>query len=218
VSDIENIFKAALVGIDRLEPRVKNMIYSYLSSELIGIAFDLDRCESPIEQMMHIELNHRLRSCHFRVPVYLKNQAEITTSEGKYRVDFLISIQIPPRNENNFKYIVVECDGHDFHERTKEQAKRDKSRDRDLQANGYIVMRFTGSEIWHSPLQCVSEVMRMIRRIEFEAMGGATGGRMDQAASQDPEQRHVSESEQQASGRDDNAPADGEPQNEAMGT
>lgn len=44
----------------------------------------------------------------------------------KYRADFSIFAGL---NAFNFiKKIVVECDGHDFHEKTKEQAARDKKR------------------------------------------------------------------------------------------
>lgn len=39
---------------------------------------------------------------------------------------------------------VIECDGHEFHERTKRQAARDRSRDRAIQAFGYRIFRFTG--------------------------------------------------------------------------
>lgn len=55
--------------------------------------------------------------------------------------------------------LVVECDGHEFHEKTSEQAKRDKSRDRDLLSRGYPVMRFTGSEIYQCPLKCAEQVV-----------------------------------------------------------
>lgn len=48
---------------------------------------------------------------------------------------------------------VVELDGHDFHERTKEQASRDKKRDRDLAAIGLPVIRFTGSDIYKDPVK-----------------------------------------------------------------
>jgi very-short-patch-repair endonuclease len=54
--------------------------------------------------------------------------------------------------------LVVECDGHDFHERTKEQAANDRGRDRALQERGYVVFRFTGAEIWRDPIACVSQV------------------------------------------------------------
>lgn len=61
-----------------------------------------------------------------------------------YRVDFLIRAV----NYGCVEQVVVECDGHDFHEKTKEQARKDKSRDRELQAIGYKVYRYTGSEIY----------------------------------------------------------------------
>lgn len=55
--------------------------------------------------------------------------------------------------------LVVECDGHKFHEKTPEQAKKDKSRDRDLLSRGYPVIRFTGSEIYRDPLKCAEQVV-----------------------------------------------------------
>jgi hypothetical protein len=55
--------------------------------------------------------------------------------------------------------LVIECDGHDFHEKTREQATKDKSRDRDLLNLGYPVMRFTGSEIVSAPLKSAAQVM-----------------------------------------------------------
>lgn len=68
---------------------------------------------------------------------------------GKYRVDFLI--------RGDSVQTVIECDGHDFHERTKEQAQKDKERDRTLQAAGFRVFRFTGSEIWKTDGKCVTD-------------------------------------------------------------
>jgi len=56
------------------------------------------------------------------------------------------------------KVLVVECDGHDYHERTKEQAAKDKSRDRHLVASGFTVMRFTGSELYSDPFARAREV------------------------------------------------------------
>ena len=55
--------------------------------------------------------------------------------------------------------LAVECDGHDFHEKTPEQAKRDKSRDRDLLNSGYPVMRFSGGEIHSDPRKCSEQVV-----------------------------------------------------------
>ncbi|MCU1286378.1 MAG: hypothetical protein JWO13_2728 [Acidobacteriales bacterium] len=77
---------------------------------------------------------------------------------GKHRVDLLIIYRDSP-DSNWERAVIVECDGHDFHERTSEQAGSDKKRDRNLQALGYPVFRFTGSEIWKDMFGCASEVL-----------------------------------------------------------
>jgi very-short-patch-repair endonuclease len=98
---------------------------------------------------------------------------------GDFRVDFLLSVytELPDmeRMEVNSKGIevagckristklIVECDGHDFHERTKEQARNDKSRDRVLQSVGYKVFRFTGSELWRDPFRCAEQTLQAIQ-------------------------------------------------------
>ena len=61
----------------------------------------------------------------------------------QYTVDFLVGADFSDDK------IVIECDGHDFHEKTKEQAKHDKERDRFLTAHGFKILRYTGSEIYN---------------------------------------------------------------------
>jgi very-short-patch-repair endonuclease len=75
-----------------------------------------------------------------------------------YRVDFLL---IDSRLKRPLP-IVIECDGHDFHERTKDQALRDRSRDRAVQAMGAMMFRFTGREIWRDPIKCAREVFELL--------------------------------------------------------
>lgn len=71
---------------------------------------------------------------------------------GIGRVDLLVcAIGVP-------NSLVVELDGHDFHERTKTQAQRDRSRDRAAVAEGFRVVRFTGSEIHRDTAKCVLEM------------------------------------------------------------
>jgi very-short-patch-repair endonuclease len=62
--------------------------------------------------------------------------------------------------------VVVECDGHDFHERTREQAAHDKRRDRYMQAAGWRVLRFTGSEIHRDAARCADEIRAFLRGLE----------------------------------------------------
>jgi very-short-patch-repair endonuclease len=76
----------------------------------------------------------------------------------RYRVDFLITYPF----FGTVIEIVAECDGHDFHEKTKVQASRDKRRDRDLQRLGYKVFRFTGSDIRGDARGCASDVLDAI--------------------------------------------------------
>jgi very-short-patch-repair endonuclease len=101
--------------------------------------------------------------------VYIEPQAII----GEYRVDFLVTwseihwekyenTTSTPRKAS--AHLVVECDGHNFHEKTKEQAARDKLRDRTLQECGYNVFRFTGSEIWQDTLKCADDAIDFIQR------------------------------------------------------
>jgi len=71
-------------------------------------------------------------------------------------VDFVIGVH---GNKERPSFLVAECDGHDFHETTKEQARRDRSRDREMQAAGFKIFRFTGSEIWKDPCKCADSVL-----------------------------------------------------------
>jgi len=57
--------------------------------------------------------------------------------------------------------LLIEVDGHDFHEKTKVQARRDKSRDRRLTGMGGSILRFTGSEVWHDAEGCAYECVQL---------------------------------------------------------
>ena len=83
---------------------------------------------------------------------YVFSQVKI----DRYRVDFLLAYRIG--GETQARFAVIECDGHDFHERTKAQAEHDKKRDRKLQELGFPVLRVTGSEIWRSPVKTAFDV------------------------------------------------------------
>ncbi len=63
--------------------------------------------------------------------------------------------------------IAIYCDGHDFHEKTPEQAFRDRNIDRELQSMGFRVLRFTGSEIKNNVTRCIEEVKKHFLGSEF---------------------------------------------------
>jgi very-short-patch-repair endonuclease len=79
----------------------------------------------------------------------------------RYRVDFLICARLG--GYADLHKVVVECDGHDFHEKTKQQAAHDKKRDPALTAAGFRVFRFTGSEIYRDPVGCASEIANYLQ-------------------------------------------------------
>lgn len=73
-----------------------------------------------------------------------------------YRIDWAV------KDLRTQKFIFVECDGHDFHERTADQAERDRSRDREITLAGITPVRFTGREIFRNPCACATEALRIL--------------------------------------------------------
>lgn len=145
--------------------------------------FLLSQCESPIEKQMALALwvcggaltggNVIIDSTPYTpsIPEPYKLVIKPQTKIGEYRVDFLLQYRtIIPKIENHkitrdfesCKQLVIECDRHEFHEKTKEQAKRDKERDRKMQSFGFLVFRYTGSEIWSDAFKCANESIKAI--------------------------------------------------------
>lgn len=81
---------------------------------------------------------------------------------GPYRADIFISCVVETRGERKRLRLVVECDGHDHHDLTKDQARRDRQRDRWMLANGFAILRFTGSEIFNDPFRCADEIHKFV--------------------------------------------------------
>jgi hypothetical protein len=78
---------------------------------------------------------------------------------GPYEIDFLILY----RDFNKALHpIAVECDGHEFHEKTKQKARYDKRRDRYVALHGIVMFRFTGAEIWRDSVMCAEELLRAV--------------------------------------------------------
>ena len=151
-----------------------------------------EACESPAEQLMvaalAAELNvhlvdgptqYRRGRLVAQVPVPLLEryfiqifpQHELELEGRKYRADFMIRLTRANdyRTENaifsvgrSYLDFVLEVDGHDYHERTKEQAKRDRSRDRAMFKAGYTVWRFTASEVYNDPAGAAHEVQEYL--------------------------------------------------------
>lgn len=85
---------------------------------------------------------------------------------GSYTADFAIICQ----HNDKMKMIAVECDGHDFHEKTKAQAGHDKKRDRYFTAQGFKILRFTGSEIYQKVDECIDEIQFLVEKTMEELL------------------------------------------------
>lgn len=59
--------------------------------------------------------------------------------------------------------IAIECDGHEWHDRTKQQASADRARDRALLRLNVPTIRFTGSDIHHRADECAVEILDTIK-------------------------------------------------------
>jgi very-short-patch-repair endonuclease len=76
-----------------------------------------------------------------------------------YRIDIVVAVRLH-RFRTWPQLVLVECDGHDWHERTSQQAARDRARDREISAKcGVAPVRFTGSEIFRDQDGCAREVI-----------------------------------------------------------
>ncbi len=156
--------------------KMLQIIYSTKYPEaLVEFKTAYDSCESPIEKQFFLWLHANLCGAHIlsyidRIRVVLpKDEAPKPDGNEVFifpqatienmRIDFLVELH----SGKKISRIAIECDGHDYHERTKSQAAKDRSRDRKLQKLGLKVFRFTGSEIHHGPQKCAREVCDLFR-------------------------------------------------------
>lgn len=129
-------------------------------------------CQSPIERLMLLALMSEatagypfhLYPCLYResppideLPIFEQNGCWLIPQVriGPYRADFVIINNLAASRQ----VVIIECDGHDFHEKTKEQAAHDKRRDRYFAAQRYTVLHFTGSEIYQDAQGCAEEAL-----------------------------------------------------------
>lgn len=91
------------------------------------------------------------------------------TTVDRYRIDLVVSFLFHGAE----MHLAIECDGHAFHEKTKAQARKDRSRERALTYLGYRVVRFTGSEIVGNARACAAEIMSMVMDFQTATLTAA---------------------------------------------
>lgn len=124
--------------------------------------------ESPIEAIF-LTWFHAIKAANFYLSVDfdLRQQHAIEVGGHKYRLDFIVTPGDVDRWHNaeskfgiKWPGIGVELDGHDFHEKTKEQVTHRNRRDRELTKAGWTIFHYSGSEIHNKGHECADEVFQ----------------------------------------------------------
>jgi len=130
--------------------------------------------DSPIEQMFYCALVATARVNAWKVITshteyqdpakYIRRDSERhsvwcwpQSKIGNYRADFIVHLVDGPSSGP----VVVELDGHQWHDRDEKQRRYEKTRDRDMQRLGFRVARFTGAEIFADPYKAAVDVLRL---------------------------------------------------------
>lgn len=154
--------------IDRARADVGRIEATYFGQDMHAQIVER-QIESPIEQLflvaMHVmcranfeEINPEPHpgvtpgSWIFPRGVQISPQVPV----GSYRVDFVVSVTGLPTGAPS---LIVELDGHEFHDKDKRQRSYEKRRDRDLVRAGYRVLHFTGSDVVKDPYAVAHEVL-----------------------------------------------------------
>ena len=118
-----------------------------------------DKCESPIERILVVELLHHIYlELYDSTPYSVELQKEIRLKTGKkVRVDVFIAKKSPQWTTS----LAIECDGKDFH-----NAEKDRERDEEMAKLGIVTLRFAGTQIYNDAKSCVDEIMRIIEIID----------------------------------------------------
>jgi len=119
---------------------------------------DHNLVKSPIEQLFLLQW-HYLRADEI-CGVTLHPQEKIITNRGAWVIDFVVRSKSADEPRGT---VAIELDGHEFHEKTKEQVAHDKRRERAIVRAGLPVLRFSGHEIWRDTRKCVQEVIDYFR-------------------------------------------------------
>jgi very-short-patch-repair endonuclease len=174
--------------------KVEKNVFSFINkcSEEIGIfhnnkASQLLYCScldlelsSPIEQILYCALET------LRILNFIERAETIKTKNGDsisglyiypqykidiYRVDFLV-IYGSPLDQNKeqpyYKQVIVECDSQQFHERTEEERRYEKGRDRYLIKKGHKIFHFTGKEIITKSFDVAAEIIAYLKNEDIE--------------------------------------------------
>jgi len=174
----EQWWRCVTDAVFELDKRTQEEIWNVFQEDALETLDQMqtfvNECDSPIEKVLSVHLLHQ---CNAYEKVFdgiaLHAQYGVSANGNNYRADFMVNCI----HKQAIVKVAVECDGHDFHEKTKRQAARDKKRDRDFHLAGISVLRFTGSEIWENPNRCAKDVFKfLVEEVSRRQTVGASNG------------------------------------------
>lgn len=144
----------SLVG-DELE-RVVDMLAERVAGEVRDhLRAATGKWESPIEHAVALAWRANQWSDYVATghpKDDLQEQVTVRANGRSYRVDFIYA------DAKARIKLVVETDGHEFHERTREQVEHRNTRDANLQSDGWFVLHFSGRQVMANPHECVCNI------------------------------------------------------------
>lgn len=149
----------------RLDPLGKSPVEAALGHALLRLMLDPKEFGPPEYANLFFPTGE-IRSMDEVPPIKGVKLGVINVAPGcwadQYQSDYLLDVKAP--GSRRVVRGTLECDGHDFHEKTPEQVSHDRKRDRDFQAGGITVLRFPGYEIFDRPDHCAREAIKVLLR------------------------------------------------------
>ena len=168
---IEKSGNSNLIVFNSLCDRAKELIFNTLEDEegclffyICNLNEDLIKM-SPIEQILYIcnDIYEVIRCS--KIYVDLEPQHEISIGNKNYRCDFYINnIVLNKSGEKTInRPLIIELDGYDYNS-NKKQMNYDYERENELKLAGYDIMRFTGSQVYNNPLECIENIVKYCKQ------------------------------------------------------
>lgn len=149
------------------------MMLPLIENKIFPSIWEDSKLESPIEQIFITAFELFTRD---KKTIYLFEQEKIKYKDKTYYADFVFKaddylswLLFGNKIKNPSYKLVIECDGYEFHQKTKEQVQKDNERELALKMAGYDVLRFSGTQIFNNPLKCAEDTYNyIIKKIQEE--------------------------------------------------
>lgn len=140
---------------------------------------EVDGCESPLEAAFVVWWVALTRTRFDGIG--LRRQVEVQAGGRSWRLDcqpfaYSNGVYAALPASGNEPMIAVELDGHEFHERTKEQVTLRNQRDRALLSAGWTVLHVSGSEFNANPEEVVYGIYQDVRDRFMAALRSVESG------------------------------------------